>query len=41
MRVDLNDKAVVGQNAAIQRNFFGDVVYEYKAGVTGEVSIIL
>jgi predicted deacylase len=38
--VQLNDEVKRGQNLAIQRNAFGDVVHEYTAGVDGRVAII-
>src|SRR5262245_27610182 len=38
--VKLNDDVRKGQKLAIQRNAFGDVVYEYSAGVEGRVAII-
>ena len=40
MLVDLNDTVSAGQKVAVQRNFFGDIVYEYKTGISGRVSII-
>ena len=36
--IKLNDKVVVGQRVAIQRDTFGEVVAEYNSGVAGEVS---
>ncbi|KAA0683796.1 M14 family metallopeptidase [Azospirillum brasilense] len=36
--VKLNDKVEPGQPVAIQRNSFGEVVAEYRSGVTGEVT---
>ena len=38
--VKLNDDVRKGQKLAIQRNAFGDVVYEYSAGVDGRAAII-
>jgi predicted deacylase len=35
--VKLSDKVDVGQNVAIQRDTFGEIVAEYTSGVTGEV----
>ena len=36
--VKLNDRVEVGQNVAIQRNSFGEVVAEYASGVAGEIT---
>src|SRR5271155_462549 len=36
--VKLNDKVDAGQNVAIQRNSFGEVVAEYSSSVAGEVT---
>lgn len=36
--VKLNDKVKAGQNVAIQRNSFGEVVAEYKSPAAGEVA---
>jgi predicted deacylase len=36
--VKLNDKVEAGQKVAVQRNAFGEVVAEYKTGVSGEVA---
>ncbi len=36
--VKLNDKVKAGQQVAIQRNGFGEVVAEYTSGVTGEIT---
>jgi len=36
--VKLNDKVEVGQQIAIQRNSFGEVVAEYESGAAGEVT---
>ncbi|MGR0187889.1 M14 family metallopeptidase [Azospirillum aestuarii] len=36
--VKLNDKVEPGQTVAIQRNSFGEVVAEYRSGVSGEVT---
>ena len=36
--VKLNDKVVVGQKVAIQRNSFGEVVAQYTSGVSGEIT---
>ena len=38
--VDLRDRVVPGQPVALQRNAFGDVVAEYRSGVTGEVAVV-
>lgn len=38
--VDLRDRVIPGQPVAIQRNAFGDVVAEYRAGVAGEVAVV-
>ena len=38
--VKLNDAVKKGQQVAIQRNAFGDVVHEYAAGRDGRVAII-
>jgi predicted deacylase len=38
--VDLKDKVIPGQQVAIQRNSFGDVVAEYRVSVSGEVATI-
>ncbi|PZV17432.1 MAG: peptidase M14 [Pseudanabaena sp.] len=38
--VDLKDKVIPGQQVAIQRNAFGDIVATYTAGVSGEVATI-
>ncbi len=35
--VKLNDNVEAGQTVAVQRNSFGEIVAEYKSGVTGEV----
>jgi uncharacterized protein len=35
--VKLSDKVDIGQNVAIQRDNFGEIVAEYTSGVTGEV----
>lgn len=40
LQVDLKDKVSLGQQVAIQRNAFGDIVATYKAGVSGEVATI-
>ncbi len=40
MLVDLDDAVAAGQKVAVQRNFFGQVVHEYTAGVSGRVAII-
>lgn len=40
MRVDLNDMVLPDQIVAIQRNAFGDVVAEYRAGVAGRIATI-
>lgn len=40
LRVDLNDPVTPGQELAIQRNSFGDIVAKYQAGVAGEVASI-
>jgi uncharacterized protein len=36
--VKLNEKVKVGQKVAIQRDSFGDVVAEYRSGVSGEIT---
>lgn len=36
--VKLNDRVVVGQKVAVQRNGFGEVVAEYASGVAGEIA---
>ena len=36
--VKLNDKVEVGQQIAVQRNSFGEVVAEYESGAAGEVT---
>ena len=36
--VRLNDKVEAGQKLAVQRNAFGEVVAEYKSGVSGKVA---
>jgi predicted deacylase len=38
--VDVREKVIPGQKVAIQRNAFGDIVAEYRAGVSGEVATI-
>ncbi|MEO0869362.1 MAG: succinylglutamate desuccinylase/aspartoacylase family protein, partial [Cyanobacteria bacterium J06642_11] len=38
--VDIGETVVPGQNVAIQRNAFGDIVAEYHANVTGQVASI-
>lgn len=38
--VELNDPVTKGQKVAIQRNAFGDIVYEYLAAADGRVAII-
>ncbi len=38
--VDLNDKVTPGEQVAIQRNSFGDVVAEYTASVAGQVATV-
>lgn len=38
--VDLNDEVQPGQQVAIQRNSFGDIVAEYAVSVTGRVATI-
>jgi hypothetical protein len=38
--VKLGGKVAPGQQVAVQRNSFGDVVQEYKATVEGEVAIL-
>jgi uncharacterized protein len=38
--VDLRDRVIPGQLVALQRNAFGDVVAEYRAGVAGEVAVV-
>ncbi|MEM7795753.1 MAG: succinylglutamate desuccinylase/aspartoacylase family protein [Cyanobacteria bacterium P01_C01_bin.118] len=38
--VDVGEKVTPGQKVALQRNAFGDIVAEYTADVTGEVSTI-
>ncbi len=38
--VDVGEKVTPGQNVALQRNAFGDIVANYKASVTGEVATI-
>ncbi|MBE9111038.1 succinylglutamate desuccinylase/aspartoacylase family protein [Nodosilinea sp. LEGE 07298] len=40
MLVDLRDRVIPDQPVALQRNAFGDVVAEYRAGVTGEVAVV-
>ncbi|MBE9157967.1 succinylglutamate desuccinylase/aspartoacylase family protein [Nodosilinea sp. LEGE 06152] len=40
MLVDLRDRVIPGQPIARQRNAFGDVVAEYRAGVMGEVAVV-
>ena len=38
--VDVGETVTPGQNVALQRNAFGDIVAEYAADVTGEVATI-
>jgi predicted deacylase len=38
--VDLRVRVVPGQRVALQRNAFGDIVAEYRAGVTGEIAVV-
>ena len=38
--VDLRDRVTPGQQVALQRNSFGDIVAEYKVSVAGEVATI-
>jgi predicted deacylase len=40
MLVDVGAKVTPGQQVALQRNVFGDIVAEYHASVTGEVATI-